>query len=532
MLEHLPLIVFLVTFVLIFVLRMPIPAGMIAACTLYFLTDGLIKGVGFGALITGAGGSLHLVAQKTIEAIFTNGTIVAVPLFIFAANVMNAGKITEYVFGTCMGLVGRFRGGLAHVNVLASLVFSGMTGSAIADASGLGKLEIDAMRKEGYDDGFSCAITAASATIGPIFPPSIPMVVYAMLTGASVGALFMAGMVPGVLLAVALCVYVYFVAKKRNYPRTAPPKLRDYLLYLTKSIWAMLTPVILLVGIYTGIMTPTEAGAIAGLYALLVSFLIYRLMSWRTLKQVLVDTMKGTGSVSIMIGASGNTECSRTEQYRQIEDMMKIPGIGAYVLVSNRMDIKNEGEEAFRKNVDDVLAAFPEISFGIYECPMPWKRLLTLDFIRDYAPGGRLVFIKDTCCDYELIRRRLEAAKGTPMKLFNANCQSWYDSYCHGAGGYSGIMANFHPDIYKYCVTHKDTDPEKVQHANDFLTLAGMIERTCYPVSCKYYHQLVGVPMSTYCRSADPHRLDNAAKEEVEALIRMENHIREELGIG
>ena len=100
---------------------------------------------------------------------------------------MNAGKITEYVFGTCMGLVGRFRGGLAHVNVLASLVFSGMTGSAIADASGLGKLEIDAMRKEGYDDGFSCAITAASATIGPIFPPSIPMVVYAMLTGASVG---------------------------------------------------------------------------------------------------------------------------------------------------------------------------------------------------------------------------------------------------------------------------------------------------------------------------------------------------------
>lgn len=291
-------------YVVMIAILMPIPAGMIAACTLYFLTDGLIKGVGFGALITGAGGSLHLVAQKTIEAIFTNGTIVAVPLFIFAANVMNAGKITEYVFGTCMGLVGRFRGGLAHVNVLASLVFSGMTGSAIADASGLGKLEIDAMRKEGYDDGFSCAITAASATIGPIFPPSIPMVVYAMLTGASVGALFMAGMVPGVLLAVALCVYVYFVAKKRNYPRTAPPKLRDYLLYLTKSIWAMLTPVILLVGIYTGIMTPTEAGAIAGLYALLVSFLIYRLMSWRTLKQVLVDTMKGTGSVSIMIGAA------------------------------------------------------------------------------------------------------------------------------------------------------------------------------------------------------------------------------------
>ena len=108
----------------------------------------------------------------------------------------------------------------------------------------------------------------------------------------------------------------------------------------------------------------------------------------------------------LQIVASGNTECSRAEQYRQIEDMMKIPGIGAYVLVSNRMDIKNEGEEAFRKNVDDVLAAFPEISFGIYECPMPWKRLLTLDFIRDYAPGGRLVFIKDTCCSAPLIAER------------------------------------------------------------------------------------------------------------------------------
>ena len=164
-------------------------------------------------------------AQKTIEAIFTNGTIVAVPLFIFAANVMNAGKITEYVFGTCMGLVGRFRGGLAHVNVLASLVFSGMTGSAIADASGLGKLEIDAMRKEGYDDGFSCAITAASATIGPIFPPSIPMVVYAMLSPAPPSARAVHGRhgarCAARRRAVRLCV---LRRQKRNYPRTAPPK--------------------------------------------------------------------------------------------------------------------------------------------------------------------------------------------------------------------------------------------------------------------------------------------------------------------
>ena len=275
-------------FVLLLLMRVPISFAMLLAT----LGSALVTGTNFSVLV-----------RQMVDGA-NNFSLLSIPFFIVMGEFMSAGGISEKIVDLANLAVGRFRGGLAHVNVLASLVFSGMTGSAIADASGLGKLEIDAMRKEGYDDGFSCAITAASATIGPIFPPSIPMVVYAMLTGASVGALFMAGMVPGVLLAVALCVYVYFVAKKRNYPRTAPPKLRDYLLYLTKSIWAMLTPVILLVGIYTGIMTPTEAGAIAGLYALLVSFLIYRLMSWRTLKQVLVDTMKGTGSVSIMIGAA------------------------------------------------------------------------------------------------------------------------------------------------------------------------------------------------------------------------------------
>ncbi|MEA4954131.1 MAG: TRAP transporter large permease [Pseudoflavonifractor sp.] len=304
MLEHLPLILFLAVFVLIFLLRMPIPTGMIAACLSYFLTDALVKGVPVGAILLGEGGSLHLVAQKTIEQIFTNSTLIAVPLFIFAANIMNAGKITEYVFGVCKGLVGRFRGGLAHVNVLASLVFSGMTGSAVADASGLGKMEIDAMRAEGYDDGFSCAITAASATIGPIFPPSIPMVIYSMLTGASVGALFMAGMVPGVLLAIALCAYVVIIANKRKYPKDDPPKLVPYLRYLFRALPAMLTPVILLIGIYTGVMTPTEAGAIAGLYALIVAMLGYRVLKWAGLKQVLIDTVKSTGSVSIMVGAA------------------------------------------------------------------------------------------------------------------------------------------------------------------------------------------------------------------------------------
>ncbi|MDD3413439.1 MAG: TRAP transporter large permease [Lachnospiraceae bacterium] len=283
------LIVFLIIFVLIFVLRMPIPMGMMAACVFYFVVSGE---------------NVKMVGQQTLKTFYTNYTIIAVPLFIFAANVMNSGKVTDKVFGFAKGFVGRFKGGLGHVNVLASLIFSGMTGSAIADASGLGKMEIDAMRNEGYDDGFSCAITAASATIGPIFPPSIPMVIYSMLSGASVGALFMGGMVPGVLLAVALMLYIVYVSHKRNYPRGEKLDIREFCKYTFTAIPAILTPVILLVGIYTGIMTPTEAGAVAGLYALLVAVFAYRILKWEGFKQVLLDTIKSTGSVSIMIGAA------------------------------------------------------------------------------------------------------------------------------------------------------------------------------------------------------------------------------------
>ena len=268
---------------------MPIPMGMMTACVFYFLVSGE---------------SPKMVAQQTLKTFYTNYTIIAVPLFIFAANVMNSGKVTEKVFGFAMGFVGRFKGGLGHVNVLASLVFSGMTGSAIADASGLGKMEIDAMRAEGYDDGFSCAVTAASATIGPIFPPSIPMVIYSMLSGASVGALFMGGMVPGILLAIALMIYIMIVAHKRNYPISEKVNIKAFLKYTINAIPAILTPVILLVGIYTGVMTPTEAGAVAGLYALIVAVFGYRVLKWDGFKQVLIDTVKATGTTSIMIGAA------------------------------------------------------------------------------------------------------------------------------------------------------------------------------------------------------------------------------------
>jgi len=285
----LAMIVLVVVFILIFLLRMPISLGMIAAGTFYFITNGT---------------DLGSVANHIMNTYYSNYVIIAVPLFIFTANVMNSGKVTEMVFKFASGLANGRRGALGHVNVLASLIFSGMTGSAIADASGLGKMEIDAMKKSGYDDAFSCSITAASATIGPIFPPSIPLVMYAMLSGTSVGALFLGGMIPALLVSIGLMIYVSVMSKVRNYPREAKISKKDFLRFTLEALPAIMTPVILLLGIYTGIMTPTEAGAVAAVYAILVAFLAYKAMSWKELMNVIRETVKDTGSVSLMVGAA------------------------------------------------------------------------------------------------------------------------------------------------------------------------------------------------------------------------------------
>ncbi|MDR1826750.1 MAG: TRAP transporter large permease [Methylobacteriaceae bacterium] len=279
----------LIIFVLTFILRMPIAFGMISAACGYFVVKGADMGV---------------VVNQVVNTYYTNYVIIAVPLFIFTANVMNSGKVTDMIFSFANALCGRLRGALGHVNVLASLIFAGMTGSAVADAAGLGKIEIDAMNKAGYDPPFSCAITSASATLGPIFPPSIPLVIYAMLSDASVGALFLGGIIPAVILAVALMVYVSYVAGKRDYPRGQAVRARELLRVTLQSLPALFTPVILLMGIYTGVMTPTEAGAIAGFYAIVISVFAYRALGWRDLGRVLADTVKDVGAVSIMIGAA------------------------------------------------------------------------------------------------------------------------------------------------------------------------------------------------------------------------------------
>jgi tripartite ATP-independent transporter DctM subunit len=286
---NMALLAFGLMFVVVFLSRMPISYGFLSIGVVYFMVKG---------------GNIGIVANQVCNTYWTQYIIIAVPLFIFSANVMNSGKVTEMLFKFADGLVGRFRGGMAHVNIVASLIFSGMTGSAQADAAGLGVMEIQEMRNQGYDDDFSCAITAASATIGPIFPPSMPMLIYSSLTGASVGALFMGGMVPGVLLAIFLCGYTAFIANKRKYPYGVHYTLATFIAFTIKSVPALLTPVILLGGIYGGVVTPTEAGALAGLWALIVSIFIYRALGWTDLRKILVDTVVSTGTVALTIGCA------------------------------------------------------------------------------------------------------------------------------------------------------------------------------------------------------------------------------------
>ncbi|GAH43880.1 unnamed protein product, partial [marine sediment metagenome] len=270
----------------------PIALGMIMSSIFYF------------ALAPGPAAGIGMAATQFLSNMNVKFILLAVPLFVFAAKVMNTGQVTEMIFRFANILVGRWRGGMGHVNVVASLIFSGMTGSAVADASGLGIMEIEAMRKHGYDDGFSCGVTAASATIGPIFPPSIPMIFYAMLSGASIGQLFMGGMVPGVLMAIVLMGYIAFIAKTRNYPKGEKYPLKAFIKNTAIAFPALLTPVILLGGIYTGIVTPTEAGALVGFYALLISFFVYRILGLKQLVQITFETAKTTGILAIIVGAA------------------------------------------------------------------------------------------------------------------------------------------------------------------------------------------------------------------------------------
>ncbi|MCR4402994.1 MAG: TRAP transporter large permease [Firmicutes bacterium] len=283
------LLVWLLLFAGMFVMGYPIAFGIAVSSMAYILLAGVDPAV---------------IVDKMVVKFENEFALLAVPLFILAARIMNDGKVTEKIYSFADSLVGSLKGGLAHVNIVGSIIFSGMTGSAVADASGLGLMEIEAMTEGGYDRAFSCAVTAASATIGPIIPPSIPMVLYSMLSGASIGYLFIGGIIPGLLLGVAMMIYVWYIAHKRNYPAGEPFSLRKIVRSFIGAFFPLLSPVILLWGIYGGAFTPTEAAAVAAVYALILAVFGYRMMGPKKLYAALKDVALATGTISFIVAAA------------------------------------------------------------------------------------------------------------------------------------------------------------------------------------------------------------------------------------
>ena len=247
---------------------------------------------------------LTMVAQR-MYASTTSFTLLAIPFFILAGNIMNTGGITERIFRFARALVGHIWGGLGQVNVIASIIFSGMSGAAVADAAGLGMIEMKAMKDNGYDWRFSAAITAASSTIGPVIPPSIPLVIYGFLTEISVGRLFLAGVIPGALMGLALMIAVYFVSRHRNYPRDKRAPIREIWDSGRKAALPLLTPVIIVGGILSGQFTPTEASVVACVYALVLGLAVYRSIRFRDLPSIFWNTLTHTIRIMFIIASAG-----------------------------------------------------------------------------------------------------------------------------------------------------------------------------------------------------------------------------------
>ena len=287
MLAEYALPIMLVVLVATTIAGLPMGVAMIASSVLYLFISG--RDVGLGA-------------EMVLNGIFGNFAALAVPLFIFAANIMDAGKISDRLLTFCLALVGRMPGGMAQVNILTSLIFSGMSGSAISDAAGVGKVVTDMMLKEErYPPGYAGALTAATAVVGPIFPPSIPMVYYALVSSASIGALFLGGVVPALIIVAFQMIAAFVTARRRGFPVEAAIPWRQFPLIFLRAFPALLMPVILLGGIYSGAFTPTEAAAVSAFYALLLAVFAYRSLGFKSFAAVVYSTVKTTAVVSVVL---------------------------------------------------------------------------------------------------------------------------------------------------------------------------------------------------------------------------------------
>lgn len=268
----------------------PIGQAMIGGSVLYLYLKGMDMGTA---------------AEQLLNGTYSSFLLLAIPLFILAATIMSTGSILDRLLRFCNAIVGRFPGGLAQVNVLQSIVFASMSGSALADAAGSGKMMLAMMTRNGqYTRGFAAALTAVSAVIGPILPPSIPLVLYALVSGASIGYLFIAGVLPGLLLGAVQMGLIYFLAKRRNYPVEARVALREMPAITRAAFPALMLPVILLGCLYSGITTPTEAAGLAAAYALLISVLLYRSIGWRDMYDALLTSARTSISIGMLIAGA------------------------------------------------------------------------------------------------------------------------------------------------------------------------------------------------------------------------------------
>lgn len=279
------LFVFLVLFL---IMGVPVAVSLGAASLIYVLIAGIPDVVVLHNMVAGV----------------DSFPLLAIPFFILAGHLMNTGGITAKIFTFARSLVGWLPGGLGHVNVGASVIFAGMSGAAVADAGGLGNVEIKAMRDAGYDSDFAVGVTAASSTIGPIIPPSLPLVIYGVMASVSIGELFAAGLVPGLVMAVALMIMVAWYSIRRNYPKDGGFELCTLWHTFRAAFLPLLTPVIIVGGIATGAFTPTEAAVAAVFYALFLGLAIYRTLNWKHLMRVSMDTIETSAAILMIVAAA------------------------------------------------------------------------------------------------------------------------------------------------------------------------------------------------------------------------------------
>ena len=278
------------TITLLSLFGLPIGHAMIAGSILYLLVVGQDMG---------------LAAEQLLNGLYNSWLLLAVPLFLLSAELMNIGSMSDRLLRFCDAMVGRFRGGLGHINIVQSLIFAGMSGSAIADMAGTGRVVIKMMTKDGrYPVSYAAAITAASAVIGPIIPPSIPMVLFALVSDASIGYLFIAGIIPGVLMALAQMAINGWMAHRQGFPVEPPVPLSQWPRITIEAFPALMMPVILLGGIYSGVMTPTEAAAVAAAYAFLISAFLYRSVSLRQTYAAFLTSARSTASIGMLIAGA------------------------------------------------------------------------------------------------------------------------------------------------------------------------------------------------------------------------------------